>query len=363
MSKRASGRKRRATESAFEKLLAKRLPGNGRFRVGPVSFDATVKLFPLSFGNRQNLGGVGEAIPEVLGELDALRHSQSAEIHDRLTHPFKIESKNAWGKVANSALPDGPYTSEAGWSMTRWDRLGAGARSPPAFPTPHLRGYLGSLPRALRPVRVRKPGSPGPSSEPGFDPPTRSPPPSMPIRVLGSVTERDNRLLVCRRPLHKRHGGLWEFPGGKVRERESDVLLVGQGGLRRVERRAGSTARKAARWRWGAQRPAAAALFCVTFFAAFVASARLTLPVLAESWTVRREVGAFDVAFTPNVPFLSSPSSVNRQHTGAGQRGQGIQSSPTSYSTPESSPEVCEAPHPGALGPPSEAWSHAGFGR
>lgn len=89
-----------------------------------MSFHATVKLFPLSFGNRQNLGGVGEAIPKVLGELDALRHSQSAEIHDRLTHPFKIESKNAWGKVANSALPDGPYTSKAGWSMTRWDKLG-----------------------------------------------------------------------------------------------------------------------------------------------------------------------------------------------------------------------------------------------
>ena len=37
----------------------------------------------------------------------------------------------------------------------------------------------------------------------------------MPIRVLASVIERDNRLLVCRRPLHKRHGGLGEFPAGK----------------------------------------------------------------------------------------------------------------------------------------------------
>jgi 8-oxo-dGTP pyrophosphatase MutT (NUDIX family) len=45
----------------------------------------------------------------------------------------------------------------------------------------------------------------------------------MPIRVLASVIERDHRLLVCRRPLHKRHGGLWEFPGGKVREGESDL--------------------------------------------------------------------------------------------------------------------------------------------
>lgn len=38
----------------------------------------------------------------------------------------------------------------------------------------------------------------------------------MSIRVVASVIERDGRLLVCERPAHKRHGGLWEFPGGKV---------------------------------------------------------------------------------------------------------------------------------------------------
>ncbi|MGM0669791.1 MAG: (deoxy)nucleoside triphosphate pyrophosphohydrolase [Gemmatimonadota bacterium] len=45
----------------------------------------------------------------------------------------------------------------------------------------------------------------------------------MPIRVLASVIQRNQRLLVCRRPLHKRHGGLWEFPGGKVKDGESDL--------------------------------------------------------------------------------------------------------------------------------------------
>jgi len=45
----------------------------------------------------------------------------------------------------------------------------------------------------------------------------------MPIRVLASVIERDQKLLVCRRPVHKRHGGLWEFPGGKVQKGESDL--------------------------------------------------------------------------------------------------------------------------------------------
>jgi len=37
----------------------------------------------------------------------------------------------------------------------------------------------------------------------------------MPIRVLASVIERENGLLVCRRPLHKRQGGSGSLPGGR----------------------------------------------------------------------------------------------------------------------------------------------------
>ncbi|MEM7417820.1 MAG: (deoxy)nucleoside triphosphate pyrophosphohydrolase [Gemmatimonadota bacterium] len=36
------------------------------------------------------------------------------------------------------------------------------------------------------------------------------------IPVVAAVIERDGRVLVGQRPLEKRHGGLWEFPGGKV---------------------------------------------------------------------------------------------------------------------------------------------------
>jgi mutator protein MutT len=46
------------------------------------------------------------------------------------------------------------------------------------------------------------------------------------IRVVAAVIERDGRLLVCQRPAHKRHGGLWEFPGGKVHDGESDFAAV-----------------------------------------------------------------------------------------------------------------------------------------
>jgi 8-oxo-dGTP pyrophosphatase MutT (NUDIX family) len=36
------------------------------------------------------------------------------------------------------------------------------------------------------------------------------------------VISRGDRLLVCQRPPEKRHGGLWEFPGGKCEAAESD---------------------------------------------------------------------------------------------------------------------------------------------
>jgi mutator protein MutT len=43
------------------------------------------------------------------------------------------------------------------------------------------------------------------------------------VRVVAAVIEKDGRYLLCRRPPHKRHGGLWEFPGGKIEEGESDL--------------------------------------------------------------------------------------------------------------------------------------------
>ena len=46
------------------------------------------------------------------------------------------------------------------------------------------------------------------------------------VRVLAAVITEQGRYLICRRPLHKRHGGLWEFPGGKVDPGESWLEAV-----------------------------------------------------------------------------------------------------------------------------------------
>ena len=78
------------------------------------------------------------------------------------------------------------------------------------------------------PSRLSSPGTdallwtsePGPDSQgtPALAPELTDHESAMPIRVLASVIQRDDRLLVCQRPRHKRHGGLWEFPGGKVKD-------------------------------------------------------------------------------------------------------------------------------------------------
>lgn len=46
------------------------------------------------------------------------------------------------------------------------------------------------------------------------------------ILVVAAIIRRRNTVLLGRRPDHKRHGGLWEFPGGKIDEGETEVDAV-----------------------------------------------------------------------------------------------------------------------------------------
>lgn len=39
--------------------------------------------------------------------------------------------------------------------------------------------------------------------------------------VAVALTDAQGRVLIAQRPLDKEHGGLWEFPGGKIEQRES----------------------------------------------------------------------------------------------------------------------------------------------
>jgi 8-oxo-dGTP diphosphatase len=46
------------------------------------------------------------------------------------------------------------------------------------------------------------------------------------IRVVAAVASRGGNWLICQRPVGKRHGGLWEFPGGKVEPGEDDISSI-----------------------------------------------------------------------------------------------------------------------------------------
>jgi mutator protein MutT len=41
------------------------------------------------------------------------------------------------------------------------------------------------------------------------------------VHVVAAVIRRESQVLLALRPTHKRHGGLWEYPGGKVGDGES----------------------------------------------------------------------------------------------------------------------------------------------
>jgi len=47
------------------------------------------------------------------------------------------------------------------------------------------------------------------------------------MEVVAAVLIQNSKILLARRPLGKNHGGLWEFPGGKVNSDESmkDAIL------------------------------------------------------------------------------------------------------------------------------------------
>jgi 8-oxo-dGTP diphosphatase len=46
------------------------------------------------------------------------------------------------------------------------------------------------------------------------------------VRVVAAVICQNDQYLICQRPWSKRHGGLWEFPGGKIEGAESDADAI-----------------------------------------------------------------------------------------------------------------------------------------
>jgi 8-oxo-dGTP diphosphatase len=46
------------------------------------------------------------------------------------------------------------------------------------------------------------------------------------IVVAAALTRADGAILLQQRPIHTQHGGLWEFPGGKLEDGETPVAAL-----------------------------------------------------------------------------------------------------------------------------------------
>lgn len=46
------------------------------------------------------------------------------------------------------------------------------------------------------------------------------------LEVVAGCLVKDDRFLLCRRPMHKARGGQWEFPGGKVEPGETKQQAI-----------------------------------------------------------------------------------------------------------------------------------------
>lgn len=46
------------------------------------------------------------------------------------------------------------------------------------------------------------------------------------LEVVAACLVKEDRFLLCRRPMHKARGGQWEFPGGKVESGETNQQAI-----------------------------------------------------------------------------------------------------------------------------------------
>ncbi len=110
------------------------------------------------------------------------------------------------------------------------------------------------------------------------------------IRVLAAVISRDGRYLLAQRPTGKRHGGDWEFPGGKVEAGESDFHALS----RELQEELGVTLRTLGR-AWCTHRDGDSA-FEITFVEAHIDGEPQALEHDAFAWVPGLELASYSLA-------------------------------------------------------------------
>jgi mutator protein MutT len=110
------------------------------------------------------------------------------------------------------------------------------------------------------------------------------------VRVLAAVVQRDGRYLVCLRPPHKRHGGLWEFPGGKLEPNETPEGAA----VRELREELGVDVTAFGSLLYTHQEPNAP--FRIEFLAVEISGEPLALEHTSLQWATPSELGAMPLA-------------------------------------------------------------------
>lgn len=110
------------------------------------------------------------------------------------------------------------------------------------------------------------------------------------IRVVAAVVQRADQYLVCQRPAHKRHGGLWEFPGGKLELGET----VLQGAHRELHEELGVEVTGVGRQLFSIQDPGS--VFEIEFHETLITGTPTCLEHQALAWATVTEMSSMNLA-------------------------------------------------------------------
>jgi 8-oxo-dGTP diphosphatase len=131
------------------------------------------------------------------------------------------------------------------------------------------------------------------------------------IRVLAAVITRDGSLLIARRPQHKRHGGLWEFPGGKLERNETHLEVA----RRELCEELGLTVERVGKILFEQQDPGSQ--FLIQFVEVVATGIPQALEHEAIAWARPIELSRYDLAPTDRA-FASALTQSNSLGTGSG---------------------------------------------
>lgn len=113
---------------------------------------------------------------------------------------------------------------------------------------------------------------------------------SKPIRVVAAVVRIGAQFLICQRPTHKRHGGLWEFPGGKCDAGETDEQAI----TRELAEELGVEVISVGSALFLAEDPDSP--FVIVFLPVEIRGTPICLEHAAIAWAARHELTAYELA-------------------------------------------------------------------